>query len=160
MSNENYWDEDDDDQNEEPDNSGQVSENNLIRKLRRGHNADAKKIKELTEQLESLSKSQNERVVKEILEKKGVNPKAARLVLKDLDEISEENVNTWLEDNAELFVPKTETTLTAEEQADLDALARQDALTQGAGSPGRESDIIQRMEKMSADELRTFLLDQ
>ncbi len=38
-------------------------------------------IKELTEQLEGLSKVQRERVVKEVLEKKGVNLKAARLVL-------------------------------------------------------------------------------
>ncbi len=57
-------------------------------------------IKELTEQLEGLSKVQRERVVKEVLEKKGVNLKAARLVLKDLDDVNEESVNNWLDDNA------------------------------------------------------------
>ncbi len=38
-------------------------------------------IKELTEQLESLTKAQRERTVKEILEQKGINTKATRLIL-------------------------------------------------------------------------------
>jgi stress-induced morphogen len=47
----------------------------LLKKLRKAKRADEKRIKELTEQLEGLSKVQRERVVKEVLAKKGVNEK-------------------------------------------------------------------------------------
>jgi hypothetical protein len=100
MSN-NYWDEDEDDQ--DTDNEVQMDGSDLLKKLRKAKRNDEKRIKELTEQLEGLSKSQRERTVKEVLEQKGVNPKAQRLILKDLDDITEESVNNWLEDNGDLF---------------------------------------------------------
>jgi hypothetical protein len=100
MSN-NYWDEDEDDL--DTDNEVQMDGSDLLKKLRKAKRNDEKRIKELTEQLEGLSKSQRERTVKEVLEQKGVNPKAQRLILKDLDEITEESVNNWLEDNGDLF---------------------------------------------------------
>jgi hypothetical protein len=75
----------------------------LLKKLRKAKRADEKRIKELTEQLDGLSKVQRERTVKEVLEKKGVNPKAMRLILKDMEDVSEESVNNWLEDNGDLF---------------------------------------------------------
>jgi len=77
MSN-NYWDEEDDDL-DTPEQFGDSSD--LVKKLRKAKRADEKRIKELTEQLEGLSKAQRERTVKEVLERKGVNQKAARLVL-------------------------------------------------------------------------------
>ena len=100
MSN-NYWDDEDDDL--DTDNEAQMDGSDLLKKLRKAKRADEKRIKELTEQLESLSKVQRERTVKEVLEKKGVNLKAARLVLKDLDDVNEETVSHWLDDNADLF---------------------------------------------------------
>jgi hypothetical protein len=100
MSN-NYWDEDEDDL--DTDNEVQMDGSDLLKKLRKAKRNDEKRIKELTEQLEGLSKVQRERTVKEVLEKKGVNPKAQRLILKDLEDVSEESVNTWLEDNGDLF---------------------------------------------------------
>jgi hypothetical protein len=100
MSN-NYWEDEDDDLDTDTD--VEMDGSDLLKKLRKAKRADEKRIKELTEQLEGLSKVQRERVVKEVLEKKGVNAKAARLVLKDLDEVNEESVNNWLDDNADLF---------------------------------------------------------
>jgi len=101
MSN-NYWDEEDDDLDAESQSFG-TAESDLLKKLRKAKRSDEKRIKELTEQLEGLSKVQRERLVKEVLEKKGVNQKAARLVLKDLDDVNEESVSNWLDDNADLF---------------------------------------------------------
>ena len=75
MSN-NYWDEDEDDLDTTNEYAGDGSD--LLKKLRKAKRSDEKRIKELTEQLETLSKSQRERTVKEVLEKKGVNLKAAR----------------------------------------------------------------------------------
>ncbi len=68
MSN-NYWDEEDDDLDTQ-EYAGDGSD--LLKKLRKAKRADEKRIKELTEQLEGLTKVQRERVVKEVLEKKGV----------------------------------------------------------------------------------------
>jgi len=69
MSN-NYWEDEDEDLDTDQGFSGDGSD--LIKKLRKAKRADEKRIKELTEQLEGLSKVQRERTVKEVLEKKGV----------------------------------------------------------------------------------------
>ena len=156
MSN-NYWDEEDDDLDTEPQSFGST-ESDLLKKLRKAKRADEKRIKELTEQLEGLSKSQRERVVKEVLEKKGVNLKAARLVLKDLDDVNEESVSNWLDDNADLFglqVAKEEVPV-----QDLAALRQQDVLTQGALTPDRGLDLDQRLSQASSEEEIIAILRQ
>ena len=155
MSN-NYWEDEDEDQ----DNDTPLQGDDLVKKLRKAKRADEKRIKELTEQLEGLSKVQRERVVKEVLEKKGVNLKAVRLVLKDLDDVSEETVSNWLDDNADLFginVP-------AQSNADnvsLATLRQQDIVTQGAVTPDREQDFITKVDNaQSADELIALIRSQ
>ena len=98
MSN-NYWDDEDEDQ----DNDTNLTGDDLVKKLRKAKRADEKRIKELVDQLESLTKANRERIVYEVLEKKGINAKAARLILKDLDEVSEESLNGWLSENGDLI---------------------------------------------------------
>jgi hypothetical protein len=158
MSN-NYWDEDDDDLDTEQF-AGDGSD--LLKKLRKAKRADEKRIKELTEQLEGLSKVQRERTVKEVLEKKGVNPKATRLVLKDLDDVTEESVNNWLEDNADLFgLTVSEEAAPASNDVDRAALRQQDAITQGAITPDRAQDAELRIDgAQSAEELIAFMRSQ
>ena len=157
MSN-NYWDDEDDD----VDNDTFTSEGDLLKKLRKAKRADEKRIKELTEQLDSLSKVQRERTVKEVLESKGVNAKAARLILKDLDgDVSPEAVNNWLEDNADLFGIKIDAPESKATDIDKAALRQQDILTQGAVTPDRAEDISMRMDNASsADELLALLRSQ
>ena len=133
----------------------------LVKKLRKAKRADEKRIKELTEQLESLSKVQRERVVKEVLEAKGVNPKAARLVLKDLDDVNEESVSSWLDDNADLFGLKRDEQPAAEQDANLAALRQQDIVTQGAVSPSRVDDLETKLDNAgSAEEIIALLRSQ
>ena len=146
MSN-NYWDDEDDDLDNEP----QLEGNDLLKKLRKAKRADEKRIKELTEQLESLSKVQRERLVNEVLEKKGVNKKAARLVMKDLDDVNEESVSRWLDDNADLFGLQVADQAPVNTQ-DLAALRQQDILTQGAITPDRGIDLDQRLNQASSPE--------
>ena len=158
MSN-NYWDDEDDDL--DTDNEAQMDGSDLLKKLRKAKRADEKRIKELTEQLEVLSKAQRERTVKEVLEKKGVNTKAARLVLKDLDDVSEESVSNWLDDNADLFGIKVATEEAAVDTKDLAALRQQDVLTQGAVTPDRGLDLEQRLNQAgSAEEILSILQQQ
>jgi hypothetical protein len=157
MSN-NYWDEEDDDQDTN-DYTGDGSD--LLKKLRKAKRADEKRIKELTEQLETLSKGQRERVVKEVLAKKGVNEKAARLVMKDLDDVNEESVSNWLDDNADLFGLKVQQEEAPINQQDLARLRQQDILTQGAVTPDRGLDLDQRLNQASsAEELLSILQSQ
>ena len=152
MSN-NYWDEDEDDQ--DTDTETQMDGSDLLKKLRKAKRNDEKRIKELTEQLEGLSKVQRERTVKEVLEKKGVNAKAARLILKDIDDVNEETVSNWLDDNADLFgikVQKDEANMPEQDRA---ALRQQDVLTQGAFTPDRMEELNSRID--NADSMDALL---
>ena len=154
MSN-NYWDEDEDDQ--DTDTETQMDGSDLLKKLRKAKRNDEKRIKELTEQLEGLSRSQRERTVKEVLEKKGVNPKAQRLILKDLEDISEESVNTWLDDNGDLF-GLTKPEVNPEQEINRAALRQQDILTQNSLTPDRAEDLESKISNaQSAEEILSIL---
>jgi hypothetical protein len=148
----NDWDEDDDFDLE--DQQVPVMGDDLVKKLRKAKRADEKRIKELTEQLEGLSKVQRERVVKEVLDQKGVNPKAARLILKDLDDISEQSVNDWLEDNGDLFGYSQPQEKDPQRELDLAALRQQDIVTQNGMTPDKQMDAVQRInDAASAEEI-------
>ena len=149
MSN-NYWDDEDDDLDtidEAP-----MDGSDLLKKLRKAKRADEKRIKELTEQLEGFSKAQRESTVKSVLEKKGVNLKAARLVMKDLDDINEESVSNWLEENADLFGLTVNEDSSKVSQEDRAALRNQDLVTQNAMTPDRANDIEYRMSQATSEE--------
>ena len=150
MSN-NYW-EDEDDELDTID-EAPMDGSDLLKKLRKAKRADEKRIKELTEQLDGFSKAQREAIVKSTLEKKGVNQKAARLVMKDLEEISEDSVSNWLNDNADLFglspAPEESSIMSQEDRA---SLRNQDALTQNAVSPDRANDLEYRMSQATSEE--------
>jgi hypothetical protein len=158
MSN-NYWDEEDDDLDTEV--TGNMDGSDLLKKLRKAKRNDEKRIKELTDQLESLSKVQRERTVKEVLEKKGVNPKAVRLILKDIDDVNEDSVNNWLDENGDLFgLTKAEEAPRVDEM-DRAALRQQDVVTQGAYTPDRAEDLNYRLDNAeSADEILSLLRSQ
>lgn len=154
MSN-NYWDDDEDDQ--DTDNEVQMDGSDLLKKLRKAKRSDEKRIKELTEQLEGLSKSQRERTVKDVLDKKGVNPKAQRLILKDLDDVSEESVNNWLADNGDLF-GLTQPEVTQEQELNRAALRQQDVVTQLGTTPDKAQDLMQRvLAAANAEEISALI---
>jgi hypothetical protein len=155
MSN-NYWDEDEDDQDTDTDT--QMDGSDLLKKLRKAKRNDEKRIKELTEQLEGLSKSQRERTVKDVLEKKGVNPKAQRLILKDLEDVNEESVNNWLDDNGDLFGLTREPEANPEQELNRAALRQQDVVTQLGTTPDKAQDLLNRvMNAANAEELTSLI---
>jgi hypothetical protein len=153
MSN-NYWDDEDEDDTTI---TGNESENDLQKKLRKKIKADEKRMKELEEKLDGYVKKERESSVKELLEKQGVNPKAARLILKDLDEVNDETVTNWLEENGDLFG------FTKQEDAPVDdsnlaELRKQNAVTQGALTPDRAEDLEMRIaQAQSQEELNRIL---
>ena len=153
MSN-NYWDEEEDEQ-DTPDH--QLTGDDLVKKLRKAKRADEKRIKELSEQLEGFLKEKKETTVKDVLAKKGVNAKAARLILKDVEDATEESIDSWLRDNGDLigYTPQAEQ---EEVQNNLATLRQQDVLTQGGITPSNAIDIEARMDNAgSMDELINLL---
>ena len=156
MSN-NYWDEEDDDLDTETE--APLDGSDLLKKLRKAKRADEKRIKELTEQIEVFSKVQRESTIKELLEKKGVNTKAARLILKDISEVNEESINTWLSDNGDLigYQPHSNN-----DDTNLAALRQQDIVTQQGISPDKANDMNARLNGNfeSAEDFIAFLQSQ
>jgi hypothetical protein len=149
MSN-NYWDEEDEEV-EVPEH--QLDGDALVKRLRKAKRADEKRIKELTEQLEGFVKEKRQQTVSEVLAKKGVNAKAARLILKDVEDATEESIDSWLRDNGDLigYTPQAQNEDT---QKDLAILRQQDVLTQGGMTPDKAVDMASRLDNAdSMDEL-------
>ena len=156
MSN-NYWDDEDEDDTTI---TGNESENDLQKKLRKKIKADEKRMKELEEKLDTYVKKERESSVKELLEKQGVNPKAARLILKDLEEVNEETVQNWLDDNGDLF-GYNPVEGTPEVDSNRAEIQKQNAVTQGAITPDRSEDLAMRIEQaQSQEELNRILSSQ
>lgn len=156
MSN-NYWDDEDEDDTTI---TGNESENDLQKKLRKKIKADEKRMKELEEKLDGYVKKERESSVKELLEKQGVNPKAARLILKDLEEVNEETVQNWLDDNGDLF-GYNPVEGTPEVDSNREELRKQNAVTQGAITPDRSEDLEMRISQaQSQEELNRILSSQ
>ena len=156
MSN-NYWDDEDD--NDETI-TGTETESDLQKKLRKKIRADEKRIKELEDKLSGFTVKEREAVVKAVLEKQGVNPKAARLILKDIDgDISENAVLDWLESDGDLVGYSANKD--AANDVDREALRRQDTSVMGAAAPDRAQDLETRIANAkSEDELRAILNSQ
>jgi len=147
MSN-NYWDEDEDEDMDTTDTPMDGSD--LLKKLRKAKRADEKRIKDLTDQLDSFNKAQRESVIKKVLESKGVSPKAARLMMNELQEVSEESVSNWIDDNADIFGIQPQSQ--PENTIDRAALRQQDIVTQGAITPDRVADSLLRLNNAASAE--------
>ena len=154
MSN-NYWDDEDDNDDII---TGQETESDLQKKLRKKIRADEKRIKDLEEKLNGYTVKEREAVVKSVLEKQGVNPKAARLALKDLEDVNEESVLNWLDDNGDLFGYSRSEEAPIMSEEDFGEIRRQNNLTQGAKTPDRGEDLELRIDQaQSAEELANIL---
>lgn len=151
MSN-NYWDEEEDDIDTTPN-----TEEGAMKQLRKAKRADEKRIKELTEQLETFTKAQREAVIKKVLETKGVSPKAARLVAREIEgDFTEETVSNWLDDNAEVFGLQVQQEQPAN-TLDRAALRQQDMVTQQAITPDADQNLAYQVDNASEEELLAMI---
>ncbi len=79
--------------------------------------------------------------------------------MKDLDDVNEESVSRWLDDNADLF--GVQVADSAPNPNDLAALRQQDVLTQGALTPEQGMNLDQRLaQAQSPDEILAILRSQ
>ena len=154
MSN-NDWDNDDDLDFLQ----GSNDETDGIKDLRKAKRANEKRIKELTERLEKFERQEREGTVAKVLESKGVNSKAARLILKDLDEVNEDAVNKWLLENGDIVGYKPEVEQPVTPQA-VREFSRQDGATQFAATPDVSDeyvDMSQNYNGNSEEELLSII---
>jgi hypothetical protein len=152
MSN-NYWDEEDDDIDTTPN-----TEEGAMKQLRKAKRADEKRIKELTEQLDTFTKAQREAVIKKVLESNGVSPKAARLISRELEgDITEESVYDYLTDNAEVFGLEVQYEETSANTLDRAALRQQDMVTQQAMTPDADQNLAYQVDNASEEELLAMI---
>ena len=150
MSN-NYWDDEEDDiettGNHEPDGG------NLAKQLRKQLKMKDKELAEFKDKLSTYEKSDREDTVRKVQEKQGVtNPKAARLVLKDIEgDITEQAVLNWLETDGDVFnyEAPNKSALSDEDRQELN---RQSNVVQGATTPDRTEDIEMRIANATSDE--------
>ena len=156
MSNnrDNYWDENEDE--DDVDMTTFDSDTDLVKKLRKALKVEQKRNKELESSLGELTKSQKERVLKDVFTSRGVNPKVAAFVPNDLD-ASEEAISVWLEQNAEVFgvqlQPKKEI-----DSKDVASLRQMDNVTTGALSPDKAEDMsIKIQSAQSADDILNLI---
>jgi hypothetical protein len=151
MSNnrDNYWDE-----NDEEDDDVTVasfdSDTDLVKKLRKALKVEQRRSKDLESSLGELTKSQRERVLKDVFASRGVNPKVATFIPNDLD-ASEEAISAWLEQNADVFgiqlQPKKEI-----DSKDVASLRQMDNVTSGALSPDKAEDMSIRIQSAESAE--------
>ena len=152
MSN-NYWDEEEDDIDTQIPNT----EEGAMKQLRKAKRADEKRIKELTEQLETFTKAQREAVIKKVLETKGVSPKAARLVAREIEgDFTEETVSNWIDDNADVFGLQVQQEQPAN-TLDRAALRQQDMVTQQAMTPDADQNLAYQVDNASEEELLAMI---
>jgi len=77
--------------------------------------------------------------------------------LKDVEDATEESIDSWLRDNGDLIGYNPQANQ-EEQQSNLAALRQQDVLTQGGITPDKIVDIEARMENAdSMDELINLL---
>jgi small-conductance mechanosensitive channel len=155
MSNDrdNYWDDEEDDEEFTP---SFDSDTDLVKKLRKALRSEQKRNKELETNLGDLTKSQRERVLKDVLSSRGVNAKVASFVPNDID-ASEEAISSWLDQNADVFgfqiTEKQEIN-----QQDVAQLRQMDNVTSGALSPDKAEDLgIKIQGANSADEILNLI---
>jgi hypothetical protein len=151
MSNnrDNYWDE-----NEDEDDDVTVasfdSDTDLVKKLRKALKVEQRRNKELESSLGELSKSQRERVLKDVFASRGVNPKVAAFIPNDLD-ASEEAISGWLEQNADVFGIQLEPRKEIDSK-DVASLRQMDNVTTGALSPDKAEDMSIRIQSAESAE--------
>lgn len=100
-------DDDDEDEDRQP-----LEGDKLVRDLRRQVKARDKRLAEVEKELGEFAKERRTRTVAEVLKAREVNEKYARFVTADLEDVTPDAVNKWLDDNADLVgVERQESTV-------------------------------------------------
>jgi hypothetical protein len=147
----NIWDDEEDNDFESFD-----ADTDLVKKLRKALKSEQKRNKELESTLGDLTKSQKERILKDALASRGVNPKIAQFIPSDI-EASEDAIGAWLDSNGDVFgyTPSEKSKVA---QQDIAAMQRMDSALTGAETPASSDDLLNRIANAgSEDEILSIL---
>lgn len=143
----NYW-EDEEDEDTTP--TGFESDTDLVKKLRKALKAEQRRNKELETSYGELTKSQKERILKDVLASKGVNQKIAQFIPSDI-EASEDAISAWLDNNGDVF-GYTPSEKQAVNQDDINSLRKMDSVLTGAETPAASDDLMNRIAGANSEE--------
>lgn len=160
MSNnrDNFWDDEEDDNDTEEYTPQFVSDTDLVKKLRKALKAEQKKNRELETNLGELTKSQKERIIRDVLSSRGVNQNIAQFIPSDL-EANQDAIGAWLDNNADVFgIKKPEQSAVA--QQDVAALQKMDTVLTGAEAASSDSIEARIAAATTEDEILSILSGQ
>lgn len=148
----NNWDFDDEDEDDEFQTSNfSIEEDSpLVRQLRKQLKAEKKRAKELESNLTNLTAAQKERILKDVLTSRGLNPKIAQYVPSDV-ETSPDAINAWLDSNGDVFGIKTSDKPSIPE-GDIAALQKMDKTITGAESSSSSDSMEMRLANATSEE--------
>jgi hypothetical protein len=141
------WDiEDEDDEDYTPtfDN-----DTDLVKKLRKALKAEQRRAKELETNLGELSKTQKERILKDVFTSRGVNAKIAAFVPNDI-EATEEAISSWIDEYADVFGIQKDAPKVSEQ--DIASMQKMNNLLTNAEAPGASDDIANRLANAGSEE--------
>lgn len=143
----NYWD---DEEDEDTPTGEFQSDSALVKQLRKQLKAEQRRLKELETSYGELTKSQKERILKDVLSSKGVNQKIAQFIPADI-EASEDAISAWLDANGDVFgytpAPKP-----VVNQQDIASMQKMDAVLTGAETPATSDDLQNRIANATSEE--------
>ena len=117
----------------------------LIKQLRKQLKEQSKALEEKDRELSGLRQKETQRTVAETFSSKGVNPALARFALVDLqDDVTEESVGRWIEENGSLFGVQAAPPQEQQAPAEADPYRRMAAVEQAA-APGIPGDVATRI---------------
>lgn len=139
---------------DEDDDDVQVSyqtESDLIKQLRKQLKAEQRRNKELESTVGNLSKTQKERIIKDVLTSKGVNAKIATFIPSDI-EASEDAISAWLDVNADVFGIQVSESKPAVNQEDIREMERMNNVLSGAETPTASNTLEQAIANANSEE--------
>ena len=143
----NYWE---DEEDEDTPTGEFQSDSALVKQLRKQLKAEQRRLKDLENSYGELTKSQKERILKDVLSSKGVNQKIAQFIPSDI-EASEDAISAWLDANGDVF-GYTPTPKPAVNQQDIASMQKMDAVLTGAETPATSDDLQNRIANASSEE--------
>ena len=162
--NQNQWEDDDfdleDDEQEQP---RQQRGNDLVKQLRKAEREKDKRLKELESELQSLRSERRESSISKVLESEGVNPKIAKFIPAEIQDV--EAVKVWLNENSEVFGFNLNSQAQAQQSdsydADMASLRNMDYVTEDALSPNQLDDQYNQLNQaQSRDDLLRMIMGQ
>ena len=143
----NYWE---DEEDEDTPTGEFQSDSALVKQLRKQLKAEQRRLKDLENSYGELTKSQKERILKDVLSSKGVNQKIAQFIPSDI-EASEDAISAWLDNNGDVF-GYTPTEKSAVNQDDINSIRKMDAVLAGAETSASSDDLMNRIAGASSEE--------